>query len=108
MIIHREWVGDEFRHSSPRLLLLGDSHYVTNPAEDSAGLTCRIVAAVRDKTRAIPFYSKAEALCARALGHRSASPFWDRVAFANFVPMSVGTTSDATPTQEMWQAGASR
>lgn len=109
-LLHNPWVGTEWRSASPRLLLLGDSHYLTDPSDDSANLTCDIVGGVRDGTRSISFYSKV----AHLVGGRDATTpdgrhkFWNGVAFCNFVPITVGTTFDAIPSPAMWEAGAQR
>jgi hypothetical protein len=109
-ITHHAWAGPDWPPSPPRLLLLGDSHYLTDPDDDSAELTRDIVRDVRDGRRKIPFYSKAEALCRECLTTASSSTtsFWNQVAFVNFIPVTIGTVSSAVPSAEMWQAGAPR
>lgn len=109
-ITHHAWVGPDWPSPSRRLLLLGDSHYLTDPVDDSAELTRAIIRDVRDGRRRIPFYSKAEALCRASLTMASSNTasFWNQVAFANYIPVTVGTVSNAVPTREMWQAGGPR
>lgn len=109
-VTHHAWVGPDWPLRSPRLLLLGDSHYLTDPGDDSAELTRDIIGDVRDGRRKISFYSKAEALCRACLMTVStdAASFWNQVAFVNYIPVTVGTVSSAVPTREMWQAGAPR
>jgi hypothetical protein len=107
-IAHREWVGEAWYRIAPRLLLLGDSHYVTDPRDDSPELTRDIITSVRDGHRRIPFYSKTEALCAAHLTRvqkKESAGFWDSTAFTNFVPFTVGSTFDSVPTAELWRAG---
>ena len=109
-ITHHAWVGPNWPPPSPRLLLLGDSHYLTDPGDDSAELTRDIVRDVRDGRRKVPFYSKAEALCRACLttATMNTASFWNQVAFANFIPVTIGTVSSTIPTAEMWQVGAPR
>ena len=108
--IHAPWVGDDWESASPRLMLLGDSHYLTDLSDDSTGLTQDIVRSIRDGERRISFYKKAAELAGGKVattqdGWRA---FWNKVVFLNFVPVTVGTAFDAVPTPAMWNAGVSR
>ena len=107
-VAHAAWVGKRWMSSSMRLLLLGESHYLTDLADDSTELTRQIITGVRDGTRRIRFYTRTEAVCVGVPFAETDEPtsFWDRVAFSNFVPMTVGMASDAVPTAEMWRAGS--
>jgi hypothetical protein len=108
---HIPWVGPTFRSSTRRVLLLGESHYVSNLAEDSPTLTCDILGAVRNGERHLGFYTKAADLVGNiATPAQSAklAAFWDGVAFFNYVPVVVGQTSETEPTAAMWEQGHAR
>jgi hypothetical protein len=102
------WLPHEWRSRSTRLLLVGESHYVTDPNEDSDQLTKNIIQGVRNRTRSFPFYTKAAALLANSELTPASGSIWDQVGFVNFVPYSVGTLSNATPAAELWAAGKDR
>lgn len=104
------WIGLNYRTANPRVMLVGESHYVSNPSDDAPTLTCDIVEAVRDGQRSLAFYSKVARLIG---GEAAATPegrvaFWNRVVFFNYVPMSVGQWFNAVPTDTMWQAAGPR
>lgn len=107
---HLPWEGPAYHAAGQRVLLLGESHYVTAPGDDAPTLTRDIVQAVRDGTRPLPFYTKAAQLLG---GSGVATPqgraaFWDGVAFFNYVPVVVGLASNAEPTAAMWAAAPAR
>ena len=103
---YEPWIGPTYRASSPRILMLGESHYVTERSDDSVNLTRDIVQDVRDGVRRFPFYTRAAALIGGdTVPGESRSALWDRLAFLNYIPVSVGQVSSAVPTPEMWAAG---
>jgi hypothetical protein len=106
-IVHEPWSGAHWASTDVRLCLVGESHYITNPDDDSSQITRDIVRDVRDGRRTLPFYTKVATLLSDFASARNAT-VWDSVAFLNFVPVSVGTTHDAKPTAEMWRDGATR
>ena len=63
-----------------RVLLLGESYCLTDPAEDSVALTRDIVEGGRSRSRTIPLYSKAAGLLggASAWTPEGRTTFWDR------------------------------
>lgn len=103
---HVPWVGDAWSGLTQRLCIVGDSHYVTNPADDCEHLTIDIIRDVRDGRRHYPFYTKTAALVGDLLEEARDKPLWDRLAFFNFIPTSVGTKSTALPSAAQWEAGA--
>lgn len=108
-IEHLPWRGPAYGSEPKRILLLGDSHYVTDSRDDSPDLTQAIVRSVRDGRRSLPFFSKVVSLFEEsAYEADSRQAFWDRVAFLNYVPVVVGQNHDAKPTRAMWQSGAPR
>lgn len=104
--MHAPWIGKSWKGEVKRLCLVGESHYVTDPKDDSEQLTCEVIQAVRDGTRRFPFHTRTAALLDGCLETSGAESIWDRVAFFNFIPLSVGTESTAIPTGEMWATGA--
>ena len=105
---HVPWIGEAWDRLTQRLCIVGDSHYVTNPADDCEHLTIDIIRDVRDGRRHYPFYTRAAALIGDLLEEEGDKALWDRIAFFNFVPTSVGTESSAAPSAAHWEAGAQR
>jgi hypothetical protein len=106
-IVHEPWIGTEWGHAGPRLCLVGESHYITDPSDDAPRINQDIIRDIRDGRRKLPFYTKVATLLSD-FGSGRAESLWDRVAFFNFVPVSVGTVHDAEPTAEMWRDGLAR
>lgn len=104
----REWVGDEYQ--ATRLLLLGESQYswlengeVVHPSLDHA------TEMVEDVLRRFPTYSFMTKLsmalaCEERPSLERLKQVWNRVAFVNYVPGTVGVGARVRPTPEMWAA----
>jgi hypothetical protein len=107
---YEPWIGPGYQGAAQRVLLLGESHYLTDPVDDSVNLTRDIIRDVRSGTRHLPFYTKSAALLdgADAMDGDTGPALWDRLAFFNYIPVVVGRESSAIPTPQMWAAGKDR
>src|SRR5689334_22855548 len=89
---HEPWIGQSYRTSPIRLLLLGKAHYGVLESEDSSQFTHQLLSRIRSGAVQEPFFTKTAKLIAAASGAFAAtSAFWDQVAFANYIPQTVGS-----------------
>jgi hypothetical protein len=107
---HLPWYGPAYHDARQRLLLLGKAHYGVQPSEDSPEFTLELVRKVRDGHVREPFFTKTAALVAAASEppFQFTSEFWNRIAFFNYVPVTVGSCVHDAPTPAMWRRGKSR
>lgn len=101
---HQPWKGPRYDSATVRLLLLGKAHYGVNGDEDTELLTEQLVRRVREGVTHEPFFTKTADLVARLLPTPASSDaqFWDSVAFANYIPVTVGQGVHDVPTEDMW------
>jgi hypothetical protein len=102
---HLPWCGPNYTTATTRLLLLGKSHYDVKPSDDSPEFTRQLIRCIRDGEAKEPFFTKAAALVGAATDppFQPTSDFWDRIAFSNYVPVTVGDGVHDAPTPAMWQ-----
>lgn len=107
---HLPWCGSAYRTMRLRLLLLGKAHYGVQPSDDSPEFTRELIQKVRDGHVREPFFTKTSALVAEAseLPSQPTSEFWNKIAFLNYVPVTVGSGVHDAPTPTMWRRGNSR
>lgn len=107
---HNPWAGSRYRSESRRLLLLGKAHYHVDPNEDSSELTTDVIKRERDGITHERFFIMAAELVGPLLQPPASAraDFWERVAFANYSPQTVGQHMRDEPTSEMWQRGQVR
>jgi hypothetical protein len=98
------WEGARYRDGigGVRLLLVGDSHYSPDQGTQVQIFTRELVRDIMEGKRREPFFSKIATLVAASAGIPE-SPFWDSVAFYNFVQVLAGATPEDAPTDAMYR-----
>lgn len=102
---------EEGFRNGKRLLILGESHYIKNPVDDMPTFTQQVVEEYLD--------SEGHAYPRDVFGrlHRmltgvedpaevTVRQAWSRVAYANYIPVSVGASPDAHKTVKHWMLAA--
>jgi hypothetical protein len=99
------WIGERYATAaSPRLLVLGESHY-SKEVDPYIHLTQRVTRDYVMKNWTHRFWTQvARTVEGKALELSATRDFWRNVAFYNYVQRIVGTKPGARPTLEMWNA----
>ena len=106
-IVFKPWIGKEYFSQTPKILVLGESHYFEE-GESHPNSTIEIVrsCALREGTKKLRFFSTVAMILSgqpyQWLSDEKAREFWNKVAFYNFVQSSVGTKARIRPTEGMW------
>jgi len=84
--------------------MLGKAHYGVPLNEDSSEFTAQLIRRIRAGTSHERFFTKAAELVGPLLRPpaQSSADFWDSVAFANYIPETVGQGVHDAPTDDMW------
>jgi hypothetical protein len=106
-IVFNPWVGNLFGIQSPKILILGESHYL-DVGHFHPDVTINVVRnfGLREKGKLRFFTTIAKILSGQPyewLSDEKSSEFWHKVAFYNFILSSVGISARIRLTEEMWQ-----
>lgn len=104
------WVGEQYGASTvmggKRVLVLGESHYewLDNQKLEVTWTRQFIEASIKGSKQV--FSTRVAATLAGRLltTEKERHDFWHSIAFANYIPVSVGRGPKANPTEEMWEA----
>jgi hypothetical protein len=107
-IVFKPWIGKEYFSQTPKILVLGESHYFKEDQKDVENFTIRVVESLglRLEGRHKFFTIIAKILSDKPhdwLSDEASKDFWQKVAFYNFIQSSVGNNSRIRPTAEMWE-----
>ena len=103
----KPWIGENYAsgREGKRVLVLGESHYAGDNSPDEPEWTRhyiqRGIEGIKHKFRtriAATFVGRL--LTTEAERHA----FWHSIAFANYIPVSVGKTARDEPSEDMWNA----
>lgn len=100
------WQGARYREGigGVRLLLVGDSHYASDPGDAEPELTRKIVTRFMGG-EPMPFFAKSASVVSGASDVAEVD-VWDLVAFYNYVQNLAGATHEDIPTNEMYSNAA--
>jgi hypothetical protein len=97
------WKGDIYESSSPRLLLLGESHY--GDAAEHGNATIQLTQDYISGEMNHRFWTDTmNAVRGKPSSVEDRTTFWQSVAFYNFVQKSAGASAGIAPTKEMFDA----
>jgi hypothetical protein len=101
------WVGDNYAASSPKVLVLGESHYKRD-GFDRNTFTQEVIRswAVGEQGSTKFFTTIAKVLSGKlneGISKADKAEFWNSVAFYNFVQESVGDGPRDRPSEDMWK-----
>lgn len=99
------WVGEKYKESTPRILILGESHY-SNPEDYSEDFTQWVVKeyAIDPEKRLRFFTTIANTITGHSgwMDDEKRQEFWHSVVFYNYVQELVGAGSRIRPSETMW------
>lgn len=100
-LFYEPWVGDRYDKSSPRLLLLGESHYGADADQPDA--TIKNTQFYVDDKMNHRFWTNTMKTVLGPNSSVSRSEFWNGVAFYNYVQESVGAEPGDRPTKDQFK-----
>jgi len=99
---YKPWIGDNYRDTNPRLLILGESHYGPYASREDAtiALTSEYVSGKMNHS----FWTNTMNVVRGQSGNEmeARKAFWHQVAFYNFVQTSAGPTARIAPSETMF------
>ena len=111
-ILHKPWIGPNYKDSAEKVAILGYSHYL-GEGHDYDDMTTDIVNSITDEThidhatnKRIPFFTKISGF----FRGKDQASFWNDVIFMNFVTEAVGQRGEKYnwASHEMAVAGSER
>ncbi len=104
----KPWVGENYNSQTPKILVLGESHYAS-PDEYKSSFTREVIekCAVNAGKGRLPYFTKIAQILLNKQTYEvidavSRKALWGRIAFYNYVQNFVGGKSRIRPTSEMW------
>ena len=107
-VVFKPWIGEQYCSQNPKLLILGESHYLKEH-EVNADFTINVIRefGLRENNKKLRFFTTITKILSgqpyELLSDEKSKEFWNNVAFYNFIQSSVGTEARIRPTKEMWQ-----
>jgi uracil-DNA glycosylase len=100
----KPFIGKEYNNQSPKVLILGESHYAGEGDETGGDFTNYLIKryAKREGGERRKFFTTIAKSIDNQLTNETASTFWDKVAFYNYIQTSVGSGPRVRPTLEMF------
>ena len=102
----KPWIGENYESSKPRILILGESHYSSNP-DEKPDFTQGIVAYWALGGKGNRFFTTIAKVVSEKphewMRPNDKEAFWQSVAFYNFIQEIVGKEARIRPTEQMWQ-----
>lgn len=100
-LLFKPWIGDRYGEQSPRLLLLGESHY--GEGADQADATIKLTRQFVEGDMNHRFWTSTMKIVEGPDCPMDRGEFWNGVAFYNYVQQSVGANAGDRPTPKQFR-----